>query len=227
MLRSSIAKRYWQHRFGLWRAPKALQPYFEQFPIRLNQSLAQTPLLALDLELTGLNPAADQIVSVAAVPMDQGQLRLGQCLHQAVTIAQSVGHSATIHGLRDLDLAQGQPLPQVLEALLPMLCGRVLVCHHAPLDVAFLRRAFAKVYGWPLPLLVLDTLAIERQRLARQSQPLKKPLLQLAACRQRYHLPAYADHCALTDAIACGELLLAQQADADPNSQLTVAQLLY
>ncbi|MGL6010674.1 MAG: 3'-5' exonuclease, partial [Shewanella oncorhynchi] len=50
--------------------------------------------------------------------------------------------------------------------------------------------------------------------------------LRLGACRERYGLPIYTAHSALTDALACGELLLAQMAAMGGAAKLTVADLL-
>jgi DNA polymerase-3 subunit epsilon len=46
--------------------------------------------------------------------------------------------------------------------------------------------------------------------LRNQQHHLERGSLTLARCRQRYHLPEYQAHHALSDAVACGELFLAQ-----------------
>jgi len=67
---------------------------------------------------------------------------------------------------------------------------------------------------------------LERHRLLREHSVIKEGSLRLGACRERYGLPIYTAHSALTDALACGELLLAQMAAMGGAGQLTVADLL-
>ncbi|WP_298443501.1 exonuclease domain-containing protein [uncultured Ferrimonas sp.] len=217
----------WQQRWRAYRNQQAaFVPFYRQWPLPLQQDYRQLPLLALDLELTGLTPQQDQIIAIGAVAIDGGTIDMASAIHVTVAIEGSVGDSAVVHGIRDHDLQQAVPLPQALAQLLPLLSGRLLVCHHAPLDLAFLQQAFRQVYGQSLPLLAVDTLAIERRRLVRQSQPVGSTQLQLAQCRHRYQLPAYSQHHALVDAIACAELLLAQASVIAGPQSLSAAALL-
>ncbi|SDK25850.1 DNA polymerase-3 subunit epsilon [Ferrimonas sediminum] len=186
----------------------------------LGRGYRQLPLLALDLELTGLDPAKDEIVSIGAIPIEQGRLRCQQAFYQLVRTRQSVGQSATIHGIVDHQLERASGLHQGLASLWPLLQGRVLVCHNAGLDLAFLRRDLARELGQREPLLAVDTLALEQRRLQRQGQTLQRDDLTLAACRRRYGLPEYPGHNALVDALACGELLLAQASALGQNPGL-------
>ena len=68
------------------------------------------PLLAIDLEMTGLDPSTDAIVSIGWVPIDQGAIDLGGAseVGLAADTSRSVGHSATIHGIRDCDRVGGE-----------------------------------------------------------------------------------------------------------------------
>ncbi|QIZ76859.1 3'-5' exonuclease [Ferrimonas lipolytica] len=213
-----------------WRALRSKQPLYQSFyrhrPLPLHLDYRQLPMLALDLELTGLTVGEDQIVEIGAVAIDNGKIDMATALDVAVTIDGSVGDSATIHGIRDVDLATAVSLKTALISLLPLLQGRVLVCHHAPLDLAFLAKGYHDCLGESLPLVAIDTLLIERGRLARQSQPMGSSELQLNHCRMRYQLPSYDGHHALCDAIACAELLLAQAAQISGRGRLPGKALL-
>lgn len=74
----------------------------------------------------------------------------------------------------------------------------------------FIREGLRRVYGAELPLLAIDTLQLERSRLLRGQEVIKEGSLRLGASRGRYGLPVYHAHNALTDALACAELFLAQ-----------------
>lgn len=165
-------------------------------------------MLALDLETTGLDPDLDHVVSLGWVPIEHRQVVLAGAAHVLVRPPGPIGESATIHGLTDAHVADAPPLGDVLPSLLDALSGRVLVAHHAPMEVGFLGRAlpgFAPSY--------VDTLAVER-RLHRDRE-LPPGFLRLDASRRRHGLPSYAAHSALSDALAAAELLLAQVAELE------------
>ncbi len=170
----------------------------------------QAPLLAIDLEMTGLSARQDEIISLGWVPVDAGRIRL----HQACEIpvlqkdSASVGESATIHGIRDCDRHSGLSLQQALLQLLTALGGRIAVFHHAPLDVAFLQRALGRELdlGWPTP--ALDTLQWHRRRRLRRGDESAAIVTGLDPVRQHYGLDARSAHSALADAISCAEIAI-------------------
>ncbi|MBO2641090.1 exonuclease domain-containing protein [Shewanella algae] len=198
-----------------WQAREPLKSFYQALSPVLSKPVAEAPLMALDLEMTGLEPGCDQILSIGVVPINKGRLELSGARHKLVSIAGSVGQSATIHGIMDRHLEQGALAPeQLLPWLLRQSQGRILLMHHAPLDCAFLSRLCLQAYGTKLHLPVIDTLLLEKTRLQRQQEVLPSGSLRLGASRSRYHLPPYSAHNALTDALACGELFLAQSCDA-------------
>ncbi len=216
-------------RFGLARWRNRVPDYDRFYQAGGPQGSAdyrEQEMLALDLELTGLDVRRDAILSIATVPIIGGRLVLSRAWHQLVAIEGGVGQSATIHGIHDRHLADAVPPAEALATLLPQLAGRVLVCHHGGLDLGFLQSGLTETYGQGLPLEVIDTLKIEQRRLERQGSILKADTLKLAQCRRRYGLPDYPGHNALIDAIACGELLLAQASALAGRRRLTINTLL-
>jgi len=171
-------------------------------------------LLAVDLETTGLEPARDHILSIGFVPVDGLRIVLSGARRLVVRSDTEVGQSAAIHGLTDDAVAAGVPLADALAALLAALGGRFLLAHHATIEREFLSAACERVLGGPLPCLSVDTLALEQRLLARGWGDEPPPgSLRLSAARERHGLPRYRSHEALTDALACAELYLAQAAD--------------
>lgn len=170
----------------------------------------QLRFLACDGEMTGLDPRCDSLLSLGWVPIDGHELLPGQARHVLLRPDTGVGQSATVHHLRDCMLRDATTPEAALKALLKDARGRVLVFHNGRLDSAFLDAAAQAVWGTPLLLPWLDTLRIEERLLRRREHPPLDGELQLAACRRRYALPAHRAHSAVTDAMATGELLLAQ-----------------
>ncbi|MCE9686915.1 3'-5' exonuclease [Shewanella sp. AS16] len=201
-----------------------LAAYLRALEPLLGMAVARAPMMALDLEMTGLDPRRDQLLSIGLVPIEAGELLLAGARQVLVRIDASVGHSATLHGIVDRELAQAMTQSQAMDWLLTRTRGRLLVAHNAPLDLSFIRRRMQLDHGLGITLPAVDTLRLERRRLLRQAQDLTQGSLRLGACRSRYGLPGYAGHHALGDALACGELLLAQLSAMGDG--LTVAELL-
>lgn len=191
----------------LRRYLEAAQPDQDAYP-------AQLRLLALDLETTGLEPAKDVILSTGYVPIDDLALDLSGAGGNIVQVTAEVGQSAVFHGLTDDQLAHGTPLPEVLDEVLTALTGRILLAHHAAVEQAFLVRAIEQVHGVKIRFETLDTMRLTAALIAPgfDDEPRGEDL-RLWRARGRYGLPRYRGHEALTDAIACAELFLAQIAE--------------
>lgn len=182
--------------------------------------LANTPLISVDLEMTGLDARQNQIIAIGWSQLDHGRICLASNRHLLINAEQSVGHSAAIHELMDKDVAGGVSLEVGLGALFEAAKGRVWVFHHAGLDVAFLQQACIDWAGVAAPFMVLDTMQLELTLRKRKNLPVHHGDLQLAKLRENYNLPGYTAHNALIDACATAELLLAIAAKMDPGSSL-------
>jgi len=184
--------------------------------------------VVVDLETTGLDPHRDEIAALGYVAIRDNQIRLADAYHRLVRIDGSVAQSATLHGIVDTDLTDAAPLDAVLTDLFDVLRGRVLVVHHAPLDLGFLNAACRQRWNAPLVTHVVDTLALAwaRHHQGARREP-EEGELRLHALRTQYRLPRYPAHNALSDALATAELFLALMAHrADPEEPLPLRTLL-
>lgn len=204
----------WLHLRRRWRSREAEQPAVRALLMQALPSarapLGTVRLLALDIETTGLNPAHDRVLSAGWLPVEHGAIQLAGACEQQLRPQREIGASATIHGLRDVDLAQGGDEPTLLDAMLPALTGRVLLAHGAAIEMGFLDRMLRRAYGLPLLVPRVCTLTLEAQLRSGLGEPAREGELTLAACRRRYGLPDAREHDALADALACAELFLAQ-----------------
>jgi DNA polymerase-3 subunit epsilon len=181
-----------------------------------SNSAWDTAYLVLDMEMSGLDTENDHILSAGWVVVENGQIDHQTAEHHYVTVdAQHIdlSESGPIHKISHAVLSSGITLKAMLDKLLQQLIGRVLVVHHAPLDVAFLSNACERAYGVAPRCTVIDTLRNEQLKLARQNK-LDGASLRLTDCRRRYNLPNYLAHNAIIDALATAELWLAQLAYA-------------
>lgn len=203
-----------------------LQRYYRALQPQLNMVFGQAKIMAFDLEMTGLSPHTDQILSMGLVPIEQGQIQLSKAQSRLVSIDGSVGHSATIHGIVDRQLDCALTRDDAMAWFLDVTEGYVLLAHHAPLDMRFIQMNLAASVSAHLDVPILDTLAIERRRLLRQQDVIQEGCLRLGASRERYGLPVYGAHDALSDALASAELLLAQHSAIAHGEHVSVAELL-
>lgn len=187
-----------------------LQHCWQQMQFGRGDFWKDVEFLVVDTETSSLDAGAGELLSAGWVVVRGGRIVLSTAEHWLVKPRNGVGHSATIHSLRDCELSEGLDERELMSHFLKAASGRVLVFHHAPLDLAFLNRMSRRLSGAPLLLPVVDTLQVESRYLERRHQPVVNNMLRLASCCARYNLPPARAHNALTDALATAELLLAQ-----------------
>ncbi|GLS82679.1 exonuclease domain-containing protein [Paraferrimonas haliotis] len=197
----------WQHFQAQRRWHKALMQGLKD---NWDKPINEARLVCFDMEMTGLNPKCDQIVSIGCVVIEHGALQMGQADHIFLRINGSVGQSAVIHKIHDHHLDNALSPQQAFAWWCQKMEGSVAVAHHGKLDFSFLSMLAKELDGEGFKLPWIDTLLLEKHRLDRSERPIMNGDLTLAESRRRYHLPEFSAHSALSDALACGELLLAQ-----------------
>lgn len=214
----------WQARFQELAASArypALQAYYAAGAVAPETPLEQVPLVALDFETTSLDPHKGGIVSIGLVPMTIRRIHCSQARHWVVKPRATLSsESVVVHGITHSEIESAPDLRRILDELLAQLQGKVVVVHHRGIERAFLNAALKARIREGIEFPVIDTMELEA-RLHRRKKPGfwarlmgRRPVsIRLAQSRERYHLPFYRPHHAMTDAIACGELLLAQVAD--------------
>lgn len=202
-----------------------LKTYLGAAAPSVNSKLRDIEFLVADLEMTGLNPRRDCILSIGTTLIRHKTLIHSQSTHQFVQQTDAdLAQSAPIHKIFERDLSSGVALETALNVFLQQAQGRVLVLHHSALDIKFLRGAIKAQYGAKFVCHIADTMLLERKRL--QKQGLEAVSLGLASTRQRYGLPNYEAHNATIDALATAELFLAQLSYLDTDNQSTLNDVL-
>ena len=196
----------------LAKAPEGPLKQFLSIPfVSEDQSIVETQLLALDFETTGLNAKTDKLLSVGYVTVDQGLIKLGQSEHQVVRSNGALcKDNVVIHQITDDEMANGEPLSEVVEKLLQALAGKVMLVHFAKVEKSFLQQACLELYGMAPVFPIIDTLVVAKRRLDMRDTPYDPSELRLVNLRDHYHLPSHWQHNALNDAVATAELLMAQ-----------------
>ncbi|WP_371876182.1 3'-5' exonuclease [Vibrio sp. HB161653] len=203
----------------LMRTQSPMLRAFYQTPLpNATTPLAEVPFVALDFETTGLDPRKDDIITIGLVPFDLNRIYLNQARHWTLRPSRNLDEkSIVIHGITHSDIQDAPDLIEVLPTLLNALAGKITVVHYRRIEREFLNNAVKNRIGEGIEFPVLDTLDIEQRIQEKLTGGLwnqlkgKKPAsVRLGQSRQRYGLPYYSPHHALTDAIATAELLQAQ-----------------
>ena len=181
-----------------WGAPSRTTP------------LDDVGLLAVDMETTSLNPRTGKIVSIGWVPVNGSTIDLSGAGYIVVRGAQ-VADDAHVHLLTQNVIDAGEELESAMEQLRQAVQGRALLAHFSALEVGFIEAASRAVFGERPRLSVVDTFALERRHMERMGTYPRGEDLRLPRVRERYGLPRYGSHNALSDALACAELYLAQR----------------
>jgi len=224
-------------RIGAWRfarrrarlaarlPPGPLREYLSQpFPDP-GTDCRVTPFLAVDLETTGLDPSHDQILSIGWVAMEGLEIRLASAEQHWVRPTRAIPESsAVIHQITDDQAARGGRLDTALAHLFTAMTGRVMLAHHAAVEVGFLTQACREQYGQPCLIAVVDTLQLAQRQL--HQEVMRSDSLRLNALRARYNLPRYRGHDALNDALAAAELFAAQITHREDRGPLALQQVL-
>jgi len=120
------------------------------------------PLVVLDLETTGLSPRDNEIIEIALLRIDGGELtRFSTMVNPGGPIPPFI---TRLTGINDADVAAAPDVYQALEEALPYLQGATLIIQNAPFDMGFLRPR-ARRLGVKMHNEVVDTVQWARRAL--------------------------------------------------------------
>ncbi|MDJ0621662.1 MAG: 3'-5' exonuclease [Desulfocapsaceae bacterium] len=197
-----------------------LKNFYSAWRLHPKTTLADASFVALDFETTGLNPEIDDIISIGLVPFDLQRIVCHEATQWLVHPRRELTEqTVVIHGITHTDINDSPDLNVILDELLTALAGKIIVVHYHPIERGFLNTALKRRIGEGIQFPVIDTMIIEYSIRQKGVRPLWRQLrgqqpisVRLANSRERYGLPAYQPHHALTDALATAELLQAQVA---------------
>ncbi|OFT87984.1 exonuclease domain-containing protein [Corynebacterium sp. HMSC28B08] len=193
-------------------ATGALAEYYRTPAPSRRTPVAKLPLLAVDVETTGLDYRKDRLLSIGWVPVNGHEIDLSGAGYGVIEQEshETVGESATIHGLTDDHVdREGEAAPAVLARLLEALRGRAMLVHFKKVESSFISDACQDYFGTGLKTHYVDTFELARRFIEDGGGHPKGDDLRLARVRERLNLPNYHNHNALTDALACAEVYLA------------------
>jgi DNA polymerase-3 subunit epsilon len=177
----------------------------------------------VDLELTGLDPRADHIIAIGAVPIEQGRVLLRGARYSLVaTTRRSEPGAVVTHKLRVKDLEDAAPIDEAVDMLLEALTGRVPVFHAAVVERAFLTPLLRR-RRLRMPNSV-DTEALGRMWL-RERGGITPAWISLARLARLLHQQTEPPHHALGDALTTAQAFIALADHLDREDRQTVGTL--
>jgi DNA polymerase-3 subunit epsilon len=184
----------------------------------------EAPFAVVDLEMTGLDPGVNEIISFASVPVEEGRV-VAAAVRTTLVRPERMPTENTIriHGLRPEDLTSAPPLEDAIELILEALTGRILVAHPAWVERAFLGPALQRS-GVKLAEPVLCTAHLASHALGGEdaARPGRIPLAEAAG---RLGLPVHSPHEAVGDALTAAQILLACATRLERREPQTVGSL--
>jgi DNA polymerase-3 subunit epsilon len=172
-----------------------------------SQPIRTMTFTALDCEMTGLDPARDEILSIGAVRIRGGRVTLAERYYQVFKPIEAVSSKEVIliHGLGPDEVSRGIPLREAVDRLLAFVGDSVVIGHFVAHDLRFLNAALAARGQRPLANPALDTRLLygwSRRRASPGGQGFEStPLETLAG---ELDLPRYPAHHAFYDALTTG-----------------------
>ncbi|QEA39519.1 3'-5' exonuclease [Pistricoccus aurantiacus] len=198
-----------------------LKRFYGNSQLAPDTPISEAPLVAMDMETTGLDASRHGIVSVGLIPFNLKRIRLAEKRYWVVRPRRELlRESVVFHHITHSEIANAPDLDDILDELLACLAGRIAVVHFRHIERPFLDHALRERTKESLMFPMIDTMQLEARLHRRRRRIWVKRLLglrptsiRLQASRERYHLPAYQSHHALSDALATAELLQAQIAN--------------
>jgi DNA polymerase III subunit epsilon len=190
----------------------------------VSRSWRAARFLVVDVETTGLDPARDEIVSFAGLPVEHGRVltaaAVGGLVHPDAAPAPA---SMKIHGLRAVDLATAPGAAEALAPLAVAMRGRTPVAHAAWVERAFLRRPL-RALGTRMPRRMVDTALLWRL-LCIQRGDGDPGWCALSTVAEGLGLPAHRPHVAEGDALTTAQAFLALATHLEERGRGSVPEL--
>ena len=158
--------------------------------------------VAIDCEMTGLNPKKHHLLSVAAIHINGNTIDTGNGMHLVCRPPVMPDRDTiVIHGLRTADVEHGMNYDEMLALLLPFIDNRPIVGFCTQLDMAFLNPLVKRYIGTTLPNKVIDVRQLYSRRMGDRTQGIPNQTQHLTNILAHYDIPELSAHDAYNDAI--------------------------
>lgn len=201
----------------------ALAAYHAQPVATAAASLATLRFVVADVETTGLSPYVDRLISIGAVEVSAGKVRLNSGFEVVFRQPQaSANANILIHGIDGTTQMAGLEPAAAMLQFLDYAELAPLVGFHADFDRVMIDRASSTVLGYTLSNAWLDLAYLAPALLHRPGTALPQSLDEWT---QLLGIENHARHNALADAVATAQLLQVVLAAAAADGATTLGEL--
>ena len=120
-------------------------------------SIEDVRFVVLDTETTGLDPRRDKLITIGALAVRNGEIRLDETFEVMLKVTYN-SSSVTVHGITRDEAREGMDEPEALEAFLGFLRDGVIVGHHIGHDLQSLNAACERHFDLQLENRSVDTM---------------------------------------------------------------------
>lgn len=166
----------------------------------VQKKIEDLEFVILDTETTGLNLEKDRILSIGALKLYQGRLKVKEAFEVYVKQEHFSKDSVPIHGLLQESVSHQISEKTAVEMLRAYIGDAIIIGHHIRFDMEVLRRAFLRHDLTPITNLCLDTGMLYRKTLLKTPLLRKKEHYSLDDLARRFDLNCKDRHTALGDA---------------------------
>lgn len=165
-------------------------------------------MVVIDTETTGLDTRHAELVSLAAVKIRGDRVLTSDSLDLRLARPASLkGDSIRIHGLRGIDLDDGERIEAVLDRFLDFVGNRPLLGWCLDFDLAILNRELRPRFGFDLPNATIDV-ALTYRRQLRRRHPEVDAFPRFERVAELLGVPVMGRHTALGDAVTTALMYL-------------------
>lgn len=169
----------------------------------------QVRFVVLDSETTGLDARTDRLITIGAVAVCDGEIRLEDSFDALIRVDENTS-AVTVHGITRDQSRQGIEEPEALERFLDYLRDGVIVGHHIGHDVATFDAAYERHWGMRLLNRAMDTmdltLHLEQDGAFAGRPPIRR--FTLDALCELFGVVPHDRHTASGDAFITAQVLL-------------------
>ena len=158
-------------------------------------------VVVLDTETSGMDTSSDEILSIGAVLVKGNSIEIGGSFEARLKPEREIGEeSIKIHGIRDVDAADGESPKEAISRLLEFVRNRPLVGYYIRFDQKMLSRYTKEMLGIPMPNRLIELSEMYYRRY-RKSSPYEFVDLKFDTIMEELDLPLLGKHDALNDAL--------------------------